>query len=479
MTLRIGVIADDFTGATDIAGFLVSAGLRTTQLNSPQQAPENLEADAVVISLKTRSIPAQEAIEQSLAACRILTQLGAEQIIFKYCSTFDSTAEGNIGPVTDALLEELGEDFTVVVPALPVNGRTVYQSSLFVHHQPLHESGMKDHPVTPMTDSNLLRLMEAQSSGAAAPVPYAVIEQGPDAVGEVLAQARTEGARYAVLDTLNHDHLDIIGQATTGLRLLTGGSGIGAGLARALTGQSAQQGQTGAPDAAAPETTAPDAASPAEDWSFTSGAAVVISGSASQMTNRQVQAYAAHAPHAALDIPRVIDDASGYLAELSSWVLENSPNNDGTAPDGTARDRTAPDRNAPAPMVYATAAPEAVKQWQQSYGAERLSAAIEDFFGQLAARLRSGGVTRFIVAGGETSGAVTQALGVDGFEVGPQIAPGVPWTRSLESDPQRRIDLTLKSGNFGDPDFFRTAVQMSASQPSAGQSSADQQEEGR
>ncbi|GAA1455129.1 3-oxo-tetronate kinase [Nesterenkonia lacusekhoensis] len=461
MTLRIGVIADDFTGATDIAGFLVSAGLRTAQLNSPKHAPENLDADAVVISLKTRSIPAQEAIEQSLGACRVLRQLGAEQIIFKYCSTFDSTAAGNIGPVTDALLEELGEDFTVVVPALPVNGRTVYQSNLFVHHQPLHESGMKDHPVTPMTDSNLLRLMEAQGSGTAAPVPFAIVEQGPDAVREALDQARAEGARYAVLDTLNHDHLDTIGQATTGLRLLTGGSGIGAGLARALTGQSVQQDQAEAPDPADH-----DAVSPAEDWSFTSGAAVVISGSASQMTNRQVQAYSAHAPHTALDIPRVIDDAAGYLAELSSWVLDNSTSDDA------------------APMVYATAAPEAVRQWQQSYGAERLSAAIEDFFGQLAARLRSEGVTRFIVAGGETSGAVTQALGVDGFEVGPQIAPGVPWTRSLESDPQRRIDLTLKSGNFGDPDFFRTAVQMSAGQsnndqPNNGQPDAAQQEEDR
>lgn len=473
MTLRIGVIADDFTGATDIAGFLVSAGLRTAQLNSPQHAPENLDADAVVISLKTRSIPAQEAIEQSLGACRILGQLGAEQIIFKYCSTFDSTAEGNIGPVTDALLQELGEDFTVVVPALPINGRTVYQSNLFVHHQPLHESGMKDHPVTPMTDSDLLRLMEAQSSGTAASVPYAVIEQGPDAVREALRQARSEGARYAVPDTLNHDHLDIIGQAATGLRLLTGGSGIGSGLARALTGQSGQPAQPAPQGEPAQQggTGAPDAASPAEDWCFTSGAAVVISGSASQMTNRQVEAYAAEAPSTALDIPRVIDyDAAGYLAELSRWVLENS-----TAPNSTDQ---------AAPMVYATAAPETVRQWQQSYGAERLSAAIEDFFGQLAAQLRSEGVTRFIVAGGETSGAVTQALGVDGFEVGPQIAPGVPWTRSLESDPQRRIDLTLKSGNFGDPDFFRTAVQMSSGasstvQPTTGLSSTAQQEEDR
>ncbi len=179
MTLRIGVIADDFTGATDIAGFLVSAGLGTAQLNSPEKAPEALEAEAVVISLKTRSIPARDAVEQSLHACRILQRLGAEQIIFKYCSTFDSTQEGNIGPVTDALLDELGEDFTVVVPALPVNGRTVYQSTLFVHHQPLHESGMKDHPVTPMRDANLIRLMERRAGAAPRRCPTRSSNVGP------------------------------------------------------------------------------------------------------------------------------------------------------------------------------------------------------------------------------------------------------------------------------------------------------------
>lgn len=441
MTLRIGVIADDFTGATDIAGFLVSAGLRTAQLNSPEKAPENLDADAVVISLKTRSIPAPEAVEQSLHACRILQELGAEQIIFKYCSTFDSTAEGNIGPVTDALLDELGQDFTVVVPALPVNGRTVYRSTLFVHHQPLHESGMKDHPVTPMTDSNLIRLMEAQSRGTAGPVPYEAVEEGPEAVRSALEAARAQGARYAVVDTLDHRHLDTIGQVVTGMRLLTGGSGIGSGLARALTGRAGS---------AAEET-------PAQDWDFTPGAAVVISGSASQMTNRQVERYARSAPGTALDLARVIEGPQAYLTELAAWVHQESGAGSSTAP-----------------MVYATAAPEKVRQWQQEYGAERLSAAIEDFFGRLAARLREQGVTRFIVAGGETSGAVTQALGVDGFEVGPQIAPGVPWTRSLEEDPQRRIDLALKSGNFGDEDFFRTAVEMSGPGTGAGAPRAEE-----
>ncbi|WP_147104637.1 3-oxo-tetronate kinase [Nesterenkonia populi] len=426
MTLRIGVIADDFTGATDIAGFLVSAGLRTAQLNSPEQAPENLDADAVVISLKTRSIPADDAVQQSLRACRILQQLGAEQIIFKYCSTFDSTAAGNIGPVTDALLEELKEDFTVIVPALPVNGRTVYQSSLFVHHQPLHESGMKDHPVTPMTDSNLLRLMEAQSRGTAAAVPYQVVEQGPEAVRHALNEAKARGARYAVIDTLNHDHLDTIGEASRHLRLLTGGSGMGSGLGRALTGRDE----------------APAAESAAQQWEFTSGPALVISGSSSQMTNKQVAEYRQQAPSAALDVARVIDEPRAYLGELTEWVL----NHIGGAPSG------------PAPMVYATAAPETVRQWQQTYGAERLSAAIEGFFGDLASGLRERGVTRFIVAGGETSGAVTQALGVAGFEVGPQIAPGVPWTLSLDG----ALDLALKSGNFGDEQFFAAAQQLVA-----------------
>ncbi|MDS2172986.1 four-carbon acid sugar kinase family protein [Nesterenkonia sp. CL21] len=462
MPLRLGVIADDFTGATDIAGFLVAAGLRTVQLNGPLQLNEPLQhnspvqpdgspraqtpqdahgsaadlaaalglpadVDAVVISLKSRSIPASEAVAQSLDACRLLEALGAERIQFKYCSTFDSTAEGNIGPVTDALLDHLGEDLTVVVPALPVNGRTVYQGNLFVHHQPLHESGMRDHPVTPMRDSDLLRLMEAQSAGRAVKVPHAVVARGPEAVREALQEARVDGARYAVIDTIDMDQLDIIGAAVQDLRFVTGGSGIGSGVARSLTGAA-----SGVPGAGS---------GGMEAWGFTGGAAVVLSGSCSEMTNRQVEAYRAQAPSRGVDVDQVIARGAAYAAETAAWVQQ------------TQHDAET------APLVYATAPPEEVRAWQDRHGAARVSAAVEEFFGRVAAAAREAGTTRFIAAGGETSGAVTQALGVDGFEVGPQIAPGVPWTRTLADGPDR-LDLALKSGNFGDEDFFAAAQRM-------------------
>lgn len=425
MALRIGVIADDFTGATDIAGFLVSAGLRTIQINSPESVPEGLEAEALVISLKTRSCPAEEAVAQSLQALQAIRRLGAERILFKYCSTFDSTRKGNIGPVTDSLLEYLGEEFTVVVPALPINGRTVYQGQLFVEGQPLHESGMKDHPVTPMADSNLLRLMEAQSTGDALLVPYTVLEEGPEAVSRALEEARKQGARYAILDTLSHIHLDTIGEAVKDFPLVTGGSGLGSGIARALTGQTRND----------------IAPAPERDWLFSSGPAVVLSGSSSQMTNRQVERYRQQAPHRALDVERVLGASEQYRQELARWV---------TAEQAASEDAGS------APMVFATASPDQVRTLQQIYGVTQLSEAVETFFGGLAAQLRTAGTTRFIIAGGETSGAVTQALGLTGFEVGPQIAPGVPWTRSLTDG----LDLALKSGNFGDEEFFSAAQKL-------------------
>ncbi|MEB4616430.1 3-oxo-tetronate kinase, partial [Leucobacter sp. M11] len=238
MTVRIGVIADDLTGATDIAGFLAANGLRTVQLNGAadeSRAATLTEVDAVVIGLKSRSVPVDEAVAMSRSALAELRAAGAERIVFKYCSTFDSTPAGNIGPVTDALLAELDSDFTVVCPALPVNGRTVYQGTLFVWQQPLNESGMRHHPVTPMTDANLLRVLGAQTEGRTGLVPFATIEAGPDAIRARLAELRAEGVRYAVLDCVTDRHLDAIGEAVTDLPLVTGGSGIGAGLARAVS----------------------------------------------------------------------------------------------------------------------------------------------------------------------------------------------------------------------------------------------------
>jgi uncharacterized protein YgbK (DUF1537 family) len=418
VALQIGVIADDFTGATDIAGFLVEGGLRTAQLNGVPTNPLP-DVDAIVISLKSRSIAPADAVAQSLAAHRALHDAGAERIIFKYCSTFDSTPEGNIGPVTDALMHATGADITVVSPALPVNGRTVYNGYLFVNGVPLDESGMRNHPVTPMTDASLVRLMEGQSEGKAAVIPVTVIDRGADAIRAALAQLREQGIRYAVTDTLTAEHLTAIGEATSELPLVTGGSGIGGGLARVLTGT----------DAAG--------TSAANDWVPLEGRAVVFSGSASEMTNKQVAAYREVAPSLAVDVDRLLTEAAAdetaYRDEVRAWVLEQPAS--------------------PAPLVYATADPDTVRGLQQRYGVDTTSATIEGLFAWLATELRDAGVTRFIVAGGETSGIVTTSLGVEGFHIGPQIAPGVPWVRSLDGT----LDLALKSGNFGDVDFFSRA----------------------
>lgn len=417
MTLKIGVIADDFTGATDIASFLVSAGLRAVQLNDPKTAPEELDAEAVVVSLKTRSAPVDQAVQKSLRALSILQTLGAERILFKYCSTFDSTPEGNIGPVTDALMEQLGTQFTVVAPALPVNGRTVYRGHLFVGDQLLAESNMRHHPVTPMLDSNLVRLMQAQSAGTARSISHLTLDKGWQALATALDAARGEGVNYTVLDTLSDVHLRTIGEAVKDLPLTTGGSGLGWGIGSALA--SAEQ--------------------PSEvtsQWNWTAGPGVILSGSCSEMTNIQVRHYRSHAPSLFVDAERLIADPAGYTKEVAAWVLEHA-----------CRE---------APLVYATAPPEDVRRLQEVYGAVRISAVIEEFFGELAALLFDQGISRFVAAGGETSGAVTQALGVPGFEVGPQIAPGVPWTRSLDG----RVDLALKSGNFGNETFFRDAEEM-------------------
>ncbi len=417
MSVQLGVIADDFTGATDIAGFLVANGFRTIQLNGTREltdVPDDV--DAVVISLKSRSNPVNEAVQQSLDAIRFLKRGGANRFFFKYCSTFDSTPAGNIGPVTDALLAELGEDFTVVCPALPVNGRTTYKGYLFVGDVPLQESGMGDHPVTPMRDANLMRLMEGQAEGKAGNVPANVIDQGSSAVREALADLRSSGMRYAVLDALSDEHLHSLGEAVADFTLVTGGSGLGGAIARALSDGH------GLGDAAL--------------WTPLGGRAVALSGSSSVMTNLQVDEYKEYAPSLALSVERVLKDPTGYAAQVIEWVLSQPV-------DG------------PAPLVYATAKPEQVRHTQEAFGAGVAGEAIERLFATLARALRDAGTTRFIVAGGETSGSVATALGVDGFRIGPQIAPGVPWVRSLDGT----VDLALKSGNFGGEDFFTLAQQ--------------------
>ncbi|TJZ90496.1 four-carbon acid sugar kinase family protein [Paracoccus gahaiensis] len=408
--MKIGVIADDFTGATDIAGFLVAGGLATTQMIGVPGADAVVEAEAVVISLKSRSNPAGQAMADSLAALDWLRARGCAQIYQKYCSTFDSTAAGNIGPVADALMEALQTDITVVCPALPVNGRSVYLGHLFVGEALLQDSGMRDHPITPMRDSSLIRLMEAQAQGRCGLVAASTVDQGVEAVRARIAALRAEGVRYVVLDAISDAHLDVLGRAVRDMALVTGGSGLGLGIARAVADGAAAQAQ----DAGAP----------------LPGPGVVISGSCSQMTNRQVAAYRAVAPTREVDVARCLDDADAYGAELARWVLDQP-------------------QDGPAPMITATATPDQLRQIQASHGAAA-SEAVERTFAAAARALAQGGITRFVVAGGETSGSVTQALEVTGFAIGPQIAPGVPWVRALN----RPLSLALKSGNFGAEGFF-------------------------
>ncbi|MBK0094597.1 four-carbon acid sugar kinase family protein [Erwinia sp. S63] len=413
--MRLGVIADDFTGATDIASFLVQNGLPTIQFNGVPQGHDDVSAQAIVISLKSRSCPAQQAIDQSLAALAWLQQQGCDRFYFKYCSTFDSTEHGNIGPVTDALLAALGETQTVISPSLPVNGRTVYQGYLFVADQLLSESGMRHHPVTPMTDSNLVRLMTRQAKGQAAMINAAQLDKGAEAVREQLGELKAQGINYVVLDALNEQHLLTQGEALKETVLVTGGSGLAIGIARAWA---TQQQNSDAEQAGRPQ----------------GERAVVISGSCSQMTNRQVQAYRQQAPSHEVLVERCFDDAEGYAQELCDWVAANN-------------------QQPLAPLLFATADAQQLQAIQQQYGAARSSEAVEHLFAAVTRELKSRGWQRFIVAGGETSGVVAQSLGVTAFHIGPMISPGVPWVRDI----QQPLSLALKSGNFGDEQFFARA----------------------
>ncbi|MFW5393284.1 3-oxo-tetronate kinase [Yersinia sp. 2544 StPb PI] len=414
--MRLGVIADDFTGATDIASFLVENGMSTVQINGVPDADYHVNADAAVVSLKSRSCPTATAVADSLAALAWLQAQGCQQFYFKYCSTFDSTAQGNIGPVTDALLDALGQQQTIISPALPVNGRTVYQGYLFVMGQLLAESGMRNHPVTPMTDSNLLRLMDAQARGRSGLINSTVMDQGVQAVRSQLAHLKEEGIRYVVLDSLNEGHLLTQGEAVRDMVLVTGGSGLAIGLARQWAGDESHQPQ--ATSAGAPQ----------------GKLCVVLSGSCSAMTNRQVARYAQQAPSQSVDIARCLNEPESYAEELCAWVMENA---------GSPL----------APLLYATAEPEVLQKIQQQWGAAASSEAVERLFGTIAHRLQQLGFQRFIVAGGETSGIVAQSLGIQAFHIGPAISPGVPWVKSTDHP----VSLALKSGNFGDENFFARA----------------------
>ncbi len=421
----LGCIADDFTGATDLANMLVRGGMRTVQsIGIPTaEMAAGLDADAIVIALKSRTTPAAEAVEESLAALEWLRERGCEQIFFKYCSTFDSTAAGNIGQVSEALLDKLGSDFTLACPAFPENGRTIFRGHLFVQDQLLSECGMQNHPLTPMTDANLVRVLQSQTQQKVGLLRYDSIAKGVEGVRSKIAELRADGVKMAIADALSDADLYTLGEACADLPLLTGGSGLALG----LPGNFRKAGKLRDIDAAQLVPVA--------------GAEVVLAGSASVATNGQVAAWL-EANRPALRINPlelaagrpVVEQALEFARKAGETVL-----------------------------IYATSSPEEVKAVQQQLGVERAGAMVEDALGQIAKGLLNAGVRRFVVAGGETSGAVVQALGVQLLQIGAQIDPGVPATVSSGAQP---LAMALKSGNFGGRDFFSKALKQLAGESS-------------
>ena len=426
MPLLLGCIADDFTGGTDLAGMLVKAGMKTVQMIGVPTGPIDSDVDAVVIALKSRTNPVDEAIAESLAALKWLQGAGCKQIYFKYCSTFDSTPKGNIGPVADALMAALGANFTIACPAFPVNGRTIYKGHLFVGDILLSDSGMRHHPLTPMTDANLVNVLGAQVKGKVGLVDYNVVSQGPEAVSAKFKQLQENGYTYAVTDALTNADLMSIGAACADLPLVTAGSGIALGLPQNFR-KAGLLAETQVADA----------------LPKTGGLRAVIAGSCSIATQGQVAAMREKHPAFNID-PFELAQGKDLVAEALAW----------------AKDKI---QKEPV-LIYATATPETVKAVQAQLGTEKAGSLVEDCLAQIAQGLIELGVGQLIVAGGETSGAVVKALGISGLRIGPEIDPGVPWTTGITDTPNENpLALALKSGNFGTPDFFLKAWSKLAS----------------
>jgi len=427
MSLFLGAIADDYTGASDLANTFTKAGLRTVQtIGVPDPALILPDVDAVVVALKSRSIPADAAVAASRAARDWLTARGATHILFKICSTFDSTDAGNIGPVTDALRADAGGYLALVTPAFPETGRTVYQGHLFVNGVPLHESPLKDHPLNPMRDSDLARVLARQSAAPVGRLPLAKVDAGVAAVREALAALAAEGIRSAIADAVFDRDLDVLGTVAWDYPLSTGASGLGLGLARALVAS----GRLGTPDAAGDRS----ALAPV------GGPAAILAGSCSAATLGQITVAEASIPVLRLDGVRLMQDRARAVAEALDWArarLNNGP-----------------------VLIAASGTPEQVGALQAQFGRAESGHAIEQASAALAEGLVAAGVRRLVVAGGETSGAVVDRLAIPAFRLGPEIAPGVPVLASVGAGPAMR--LALKSGNFGGPDFFTRALALLA-----------------
>ncbi len=412
--MHLGVIADDFTGASDIANTLAKGGLSTIQfLGLPKHdAPASCEAG--VVALKSRSIPADEAVALSLDAMAWLRRQGCRQFVFKYCSTFDSTPEGNIGPVGEALARALGVHGVPATPAFPTTGRTVYQGHLFVNGRLLNESGMENHPLNPMTDADLQRWLGKQTKEPVGLIAWNIVRQGGGAIRQALRRAEQAKQRLVIVDAISDEDLLAIGEACASIPLLTGGSGIALGLPANLIRSGAASGKGNA-------------------FAGVAGPEAILAGSCSKATLGQIELHKRDHPSLPIEVDAVMQ---GKITpkSLVTFVREH---------EGQA------------PLIYSSDNPEKVRASQNAFGREQVSHKLETLFADTARALVDSGVRRLVVAGGETSGAVVLALGLQSLSIGPEIDPGVPALASADGKP---LALALKSGNFGAPDFFEKAL---------------------
>ncbi|KWF23281.1 3-oxo-tetronate kinase [Burkholderia pseudomultivorans] len=414
----LGCIADDFTGATDLANMLVRGGMRTVQTIGIPEVGTRIDADAIVVALKSRTIAAADAVRQSLDALAWSRAQGCRQFFFKYCSTFDSTDRGNIGPVADALLDALKDDFTIACPAFPENGRTIFRGNLFVGDVLLNESGMENHPLTPMTDPNLVRVLQRQTKSKVGLIRYDTIAKGANAIRTRIDELKADGVRFAIADAVSDADLHTLGEACRDLALMTGGSGIALGLPENFRAANLLA-----------------HAEHAADLPKIEGKSVVLAGSASKATNAQVAHWRESKPAFRID-PLALSRGESVVHHAVEF----------------ARKHDEP------VLIYATSSPDEVKAVQKELGVEKAGHLVEDALASIARTLRDEGVRKFVVAGGETSGAVVQALDVRMLRIGAQVDPGVPTTRSIGGNENETLSLALKSGNFGSTDFFHKAL---------------------
>jgi len=413
--MLLGCIGDDFTGSSDLANTLSKNGMRTVQYTGIPAGDADADVEAGVVSLKSRSIPVTDAISLSLKALEWLQKQGCQQFFFKYCSTFDSTAEGNIGQVTDALLAALGADYTILCPAFPGTGRSIYQGHLFVKDTLLNESGMQNHPLTPMVDADIRRWLAPQTQHSVGHVAAVDVLQGAQKIKASFEKEYKKGHRLLVVDAIRDEDLVDIGEACAELSLVTGGSGVAQGLPENFR----QKGLI---------------ANASDSWKGEAGACAILSGSCSIATRAQVKRHAKTNPVFEINTHKVM---AGELtaADIANWLISQED----------------------LPLAYSSADPEIVTAMQNQYGKERVADTLETLFANIAQRLVEGGVNRLITAGGETSGAVIEGLCLDTLAIGPEIDPGVPALRAREN-----LVVALKSGNFGAEDFFvKAAMQLS------------------